>query len=129
MLVLISKVMNVSLSYILSNYTILCILYYTILYYTILYYVYYTILYYTSQMPESWYGFQLIAYTCHYSDRGVKWKIQLLSTNCILCITKSLCWPMESSDLQNVNDSFFFFIFLPFLGPHLWYMEIPRLGV
>ena len=24
---------------------------------------------------------------------------------------------------------FFFFVFLPFLGPHPWHMEVPRLGV
>ena len=24
---------------------------------------------------------------------------------------------------------FFFVVFLPFLGPHLWHMEVPRLGV
>ena len=24
---------------------------------------------------------------------------------------------------------FFFFVFLPFLGPLLWHMEVPRLGV
>ena len=35
---------------------------------------------------------------------------------------------LENSVRHTVNF-FFFFIFLPFLGPHVRHMEVPRLGV
>ena len=31
--------------------------------------------------------------------------------------------------LKSKSSSLLFFIFFGFLGPHLWYMEVPRLGV
>ena len=30
---------------------------------------------------------------------------------------------------SNLETSFLFFVFLPFLGLHSWHMEVPRLGV
>ena len=36
--------------------------------------------------------------------------------------------PLEVTAFIDDHDTLFFF-FLFFLGPHLWHMEVPRLGV
>ena len=42
-----------------------------------------------------------------------------------------LIWPLglELPGLSNTFSFFLFFFFLVFLGPHLWHIEVPRLGV
>ena len=46
-----------------------------------------------------------------------------------------ICKIYSLSKFQVYNKGFFlfcflcFFVFLPFLGPHLWHVEVPRLGI
>ena len=37
--------------------------------------------------------------------------------------------PCQTRDEPGLNLSLFFFVFLPFLGPLPWHMDVPRLGV
>ena len=48
-----------------------------------------------------------------------------------MCVYESLCYMAEINNIVNqlYFNNFFFFVFLAFLGPLLWHMEVPRLRV
>ena len=41
----------------------------------------------------------------------------------------SACATLVKGEVHATERTFFFFVFLPFLGPLLRHMEVPRLGV